>query len=168
MVKIKFPLLLLGNCIKLFERNRKPELKNKVFSVAANTNHFWCLVKNGIDNQNISLTQYSGHFIVNEFDLNKIKPVDWSNLLLIATDINCYLFENSLNEIKCRFELKNDLNLKPKLIQQAINLNENATSSLSIDKVLFSEPIKQISSGKEHVLILTDKNVYSFGIGTKV
>ena len=145
-----------------------PDLKNKVLAVAADTNHFWCLVKNGIDNQDLFLTQYNGNLIVNEFDLNKIKPIDFNNLLIIATDINCYLFENNLNETKCKFELKNDLNLKPKQIQQAINLNENSTSSLSIDKVLFSEPIKQICSGKEHVLILTNKNLYSFGIGTKV
>ena len=68
-----------------------PDLKNKVLAVAADTNHFWCLFKNGIDNQDLFLTQYNGNLIVNEFDLNKIKPIDFNNLLIIATDINVSL-----------------------------------------------------------------------------
>jgi alpha-tubulin suppressor-like RCC1 family protein len=55
------------------------------------------------------------------------------------------------------------------LQDQELKLNENASSSLVLNKILINERIKQFSCGKEHVLLLgsQSKSVYSFGIGTK-
>jgi alpha-tubulin suppressor-like RCC1 family protein len=138
-----------------------------ILSVCSNTNHFWCLV---FGKNNFYLLQYSGGEIVNEFYLNEINFNNKNDLFIVSTDINCYIFEqNKLSyELQCRFELKTTKSLNSTMQENEAKLNENATSSLKIDTVLFAEQIKQVSCGKEHVLMLTSTNrIYSFGIGSK-
>jgi alpha-tubulin suppressor-like RCC1 family protein len=89
-------------------------------------------------------------------------------LLIVSSDINVYIFHNSAQGLICLYELKSRTQIDKKLYEEEIKLSENALSTLPINQVLVKERVKQISCGKEHILILSEsKKMYSLGIGTK-
>ena len=136
----------------------------KLLKVCSNTNYLWCLVLN---QDELELLQYASFNLANRFKLNQHE--EFQDLELIATDINVYLFRNDQSGLSCVFELKNRDEIGKDLREQEFKLNENAVSSLDLNKALTNERIKQFSAGKEHVLMLGSQSgrVYSFGIGTK-
>jgi hypothetical protein len=134
----------------------------KILSACSNTNFFYILLLN---EDKLNLIQVSGSLIVKEICLDHLKATE--NLLVIASDINLYIFENG-NDVKCKFILINSENIDAQLIEQEKQLNENSLSSLPLEEVILNEKINQTSTGKEHCLLLTiTGKVYSFGLGTK-
>ena len=142
-----------------------------LLSLSENTTDLWILVRN--DNmKTIDLLKYNGNILVDKIklDINKLNLNEYNNLVLLATDINVYIFDNSKeNGVKCIYELKSQTDLSKKDSENEKKLNENALSSLPLNKVLINEKIIQFVKGKEHILMLTEKTrkVYSFGIGLK-
>lgn len=137
-----------------------------IVSTCTDTINFWCL----FSTKNYpKLVQYRDEVLSKTFNLPELK-LNLENVFIISTDINLYLLEvGNDKEVKCRFDLnKTQLHDFSKYKKQEVQLNESSSSQMPLDKVLLKGGIQQISSGKEHVLILTDtKQVYSFGIGTK-
>jgi alpha-tubulin suppressor-like RCC1 family protein len=81
-----------------------------------------------------------------------------------------YIFDNSQeNGLKCIYELKSQSDLTKKDYENEKKLNENAVSSLPLNKLLVNERIIQFAKGKEHILMLTEqtRKIFSFGIGLK-
>jgi hypothetical protein len=145
----------------------------EILSVSTNTDYLWILSKlTKSTKQQIELSQYSKSFKlinkISELNINDhlFKRIDdeLTCIYLIATDVNIYLFTFDDNDgLKCIFELndnKKDLEEK--------RVDESSTISLEINKTYLREKIKKFSSGKEHVLILTEKGrLYSYGGGCK-
>lgn len=140
----------------------------ELLSASASTNFLWCLVSNKVDSKPV-LLKYSGKELFSRIKISENTFKCQKDLVVLSTDVNTYIFENSLEGIKCLFELKDKKDLEKRILEQEAQLNENSTSSLQINKILINEKIKQFACGKEHVLMLTEKSnqVYSFGIGTK-
>ncbi|CAF0804880.1 unnamed protein product [Brachionus calyciflorus] len=135
-----------------------------IISASSNTNYFWCLISN---NSILELLQFSSDCLIEKTIINNF--LNKSDLVLISTDINTYIFQNDQNGLICLFELKNKADLGKKILTQEQNLNENSLSTIELNKILIDKKVKCFSSGKEHILALTETNseVYSFGIGTK-
>ncbi len=166
----------INNIISIFEFDSKEfkQLRGNpdeiLISACADTINFWSLFSDK-SNQNLFITQYKDNILAATINLKT--QISFENtfflrdLFIISTDVNLYLFEtNSLNkELKCKFDLKKSENYQKQL---EIQLKESACSEITVEKVLLKAEIKQVSAGKEHILILTDDGqVYSFGIGTK-
>ena len=117
----------------------------------------------------LEILQYATLSLINRFKLNNLRYDKCDDLEIVATDINVYIFQNNETGLKCLHELKSRADMDKNLLDQESKLNENAVSSLELNKILIYEKIKQFSSGKEHVLLLGSRSrrVYSFGIGTK-
>jgi hypothetical protein len=148
-----------------------------LISCCSDTNYFWCLIKKKFqfdEKKCISqfeLCQYSNKHLIDQISLDEhlFKSIDdLDELFVLSTDINFYLFHNSKEGLKCIFELKSSNDLSIEKLSLEKNLNESAISSISLNKILIKEKIKQASSGNEHILLLTESNqIYSFGLGTK-
>ncbi|RMZ93057.1 RCC1 domain-containing 1, partial [Brachionus plicatilis] len=58
--------------------------------------------------------------------------------------------------------------LEKKVSEMEVTLNEDSLSNIELNKILIPEKCLQFTTGKEHLLALTESgDVYSFGIGTK-
>jgi hypothetical protein len=138
---------------------------NQLLSVCTNTNFLWCLMLN-TSTSILELLKYASHQHIETFHIPNVQAQ--AHLVLIATDVNVYLFENS-GEFKCVYELIKRSDLDKKRLEKEFNLNEDSISSMPLNEILLNERIEQFSPGKEHILMLASKtkNVYSFGIGTK-
>lgn len=106
---------------------------------------------------------------MNEIDLSELSDeAIFQDLFMLATDVNTYIFSNAASELKCKFDLYSRRETKQKFQKQEKQLNESASSMMPLNKVLIVGRVVQACCGKEHVLLLLDnKRVYSFGIGTK-
>lgn len=140
----------------------------QLISVCANTNFLWCLCSNKNINQ-FEILKYSADLLVERIETQiSLNDRDTQDLHIVSSDINVYIFHNSSQGLLCLYELKSRSQIDKKLYEEEVKLNENALSTLPINQLLVKERVKQISCGKEHILILSEsKKVYSLGIGTK-
>lgn len=137
----------------------------KCLSVATNTNHLFSLIS---DEFTLQIEKFNGENIIKRINLNGILPVDPNELFIAATDVNTYVFENTNAELICKFDMKSTEGIDQELLRNEIRLNESAVSVVTLNKTLFNGKVKQVSSGKEHILMLTeDGRVFSFGLGIK-
>lgn len=166
----------INNTISIFEftsnefRRLCGNTDEILISACSDTINFWSLFSDKSRN-NLEIRQYRDDSLVATINLNSQIPPGNSNFLkdlfIISTDVNLYLFEaNSSNkELRCKFDLNKSQHFQKQL---EVQLSESACSEITVDKVLLKAGIKQVSAGKEHILMLTDDGqVYSFGIGTK-
>lgn len=156
---------------KLLQMNEKflYEEALQLIGVCANTNFLWCLCSNNKRNQ-YEILKYSADSLVDriETQVEMLNDKETQELHIVSSDINVYIFHNSSQGLKCLYELKSKAQIDKKLHDEEVKLNENALSTLPINQLLLKERVKQISCGKEHILILSEsKKVYSLGIGTK-
>ena len=137
----------------------------KCLSVSTNTNHLFNLIS---DDFTLQIEQFNGEKIIKRMNLNGILPVELDKLIVVATDVNVYVFENINDELICKFDMKSAEGIDPELLRNETRLNESAVSAVPLNKVLINGKIKQFSSGKEHILMLTeDGRIFSFGLGIK-
>lgn len=161
LVDLPNKILLFDFNLKEFNELKLDQIKN-IISVSTNTNYLYCLVSN--ENE-FNLIQISANRLIKQTRLDDLDLK--SHLQIVSTDINLYLFE-CLNGITCKFELSNTKSKDLKQMEQEKQLNESSVCSISLNKPLIDENVKEILAGKEHCLILTSNGkVYSFGLGTK-
>lgn len=155
-----------------FEKNEFKPLEHQpdgnVISTCSNSTNLWCLSFRA-SAQTYQIYEYKEGRLMNEIDLPELSDEATSqDLFMLATDVNAYIFSNANNELKCKFDLNSRRETKQKFQKQEKQLNESASSMMPLNKVLIVGRVVQACSGKEHVLLLLDnKRVYSFGIGTK-
>ena len=162
--------LLIFDC----ETNQFKQLEHQpneiIISACSNSTNFWCLSFSPTT-KTYQLFEYKEECLLNIIDLAELSDEAVNavlELFMVSTDVNLYIFNNQNNELRCRFDLNSKRQTKQKFERQEKQLNENAASMMPLNKVLLDGRVVQACSGKEHVMLLLDnKQVYSFGIVTK-
>lgn len=140
----------------------------QLFSACSDSNFFWCLVQDESDLK-IKILKFTNKILASKFELIQFSSKDINDLVILSTDVNTYIFKNNTEGLKCIFELKDKNDFQKETIEQEKKLNENCCSSFPLNKILINEKINQFSTGKEHLVLLTEKTkqIYTCGIGTK-
>lgn len=163
-----FQLLLLDHSNRSF-RTLKSFNEARSVKVCSSTNYLWCLADCP---SQLVLYQFMGDELVNEHNLGSVTALSGQEeLILIATDINLYLFaaNKMAGGLRCVYELNQKTSLSENRQKQEEQFSESSTCSLPLDSVLIEEKIQKMVAGKEHLLVLTGPNgqLYSCGLGTK-